>query len=88
MKTCRDKYIYKNIYFLFQFPSLCSQYFKLITFLAEINPEKFASIPHELFKNLMASIELGLNAYPFNFGLSFHLQLYFVLSRWAGSAEP
>ena len=55
-----------NIYFCFQFPSLCSQYFKLITFLAEINPEKFASIPHELFKNLMASIELGLNAYPFN----------------------
>ena len=49
---------------LFQFPSLCSQYFKLIEFLTEMHPDKFIALPEELFRGLMASVELGLSSYP------------------------
>ncbi|KAL5009683.1 hypothetical protein ScPMuIL_011988 [Solemya velum] len=48
---------------LLKFPSLCSQYFKLIAFLAEVHPDKFQEIPEELFNSLMASVELGLSSY-------------------------
>ncbi|KAL3883791.1 hypothetical protein ACJMK2_030022 [Sinanodonta woodiana] len=48
---------------LLKFPSLCLQYFRLITFLAECNPEKFSSIPDDLFRSLMYSVELGLSSF-------------------------
>ncbi|CAI9742263.1 exportin-4-like isoform X1 [Octopus vulgaris] len=48
---------------LLKFPNLCSQYFKLITFLAECHPEKFCLLPAELFKAFMDSVQMGLNAY-------------------------
>ncbi|KAK6169678.1 hypothetical protein SNE40_020678 [Patella caerulea] len=48
---------------LLKFPSLCSQYFKLLTFLTDIHPEKFTSLPENLFKALVASIEHGLTAF-------------------------
>ncbi|KAL4233256.1 Exportin-4 [Mactra antiquata] len=48
---------------LLKFPSLCSQYFKLITFLTEMHPDKFTSLPEELFKSLMTSLEMGLVSY-------------------------
>lgn len=51
--------------FLFQFPSLCNQYYKLITFICEIFPEKIPQLPEELFKSLMYSLELGMTSYPF-----------------------
>jgi len=47
-----------------QFPSLCNQYYKLITFMCEIFPEKIPQLPEDLFKSLMVSLELGLTSYP------------------------
>ncbi|KAK3098488.1 hypothetical protein FSP39_019964 [Pinctada imbricata] len=58
---------------LLKFPTLCSQYYKLIAFLAEVHPEKFVCLDHELFKSLMASVELGLSLYPLC--LVFHMLL-------------
>lgn len=49
---------------LFQFPSLCNQYYKLITFICEIFPEKIPQLPEDLFKSLMFSLELGMTSYP------------------------
>ncbi|XP_061176526.1 exportin-4-like [Saccostrea echinata] len=48
---------------LLAFPTLCAQYFKLVTFLAEIHPDKFSSLPENLLNSLMASVELGLSRY-------------------------
>ncbi|XP_050392474.1 exportin-4 [Patella vulgata] len=48
---------------LLKFPSLCSQYFKLLTFLTDIHPEKFTSLPENLFKALVTSVEHGLTAF-------------------------
>ena len=53
------------IYCLFQFPVLCSEFFKLTTCLCEMYPAKMSLLPEELFKNLMASLEVGLSKYPF-----------------------
>uniref|UniRef100_A0AAV2JYF6 Exportin-4 n=2 Tax=Knipowitschia caucasica TaxID=637954 RepID=A0AAV2JYF6_KNICA len=47
---------------LLKFPSLCNQYYKLITFICEIFPEKIPLLPEELFKSLMFSLELGMTA--------------------------
>jgi hypothetical protein len=47
---------------LLKFPSLCVQYFKTITFVCEIYPEKITSLNPELQKNLVASLELGLTS--------------------------
>lgn len=53
-----------NPVFAFQFPSLCNQYYKLITFICEIFPEKIPQLPEDLFKSLMFSLELGMTSYP------------------------
>ena len=45
---------------LLKFPNLCLQYFKTITFVCEIYPEKITSLEPNLQKNLVASLELGL----------------------------
>merc|ERR1712013_368093 len=45
---------------LLKFPNLCLQYFKTITFVCEIYPEKITSLDPGLQKNLVASLELGL----------------------------
>ncbi|XP_067013326.2 exportin-4 isoform X2 [Anabrus simplex] len=49
---------------MLKFPSLCLQYFKMITFVCEIYPEKVCQLPLDLLKILLGSIELGLS----NFG--------------------
>ncbi|POI33938.1 hypothetical protein CIB84_002310, partial [Bambusicola thoracicus] len=49
---------------LLKFPSLCNQYYKLITFICEIFPEKIPQLPEDLFKSLMYSLELGMSSYP------------------------
>uniref|UniRef100_A0A4W3H4C1 Exportin-4 n=1 Tax=Callorhinchus milii TaxID=7868 RepID=A0A4W3H4C1_CALMI len=49
---------------LLKFPSLCNQYYKLITFICEIFPEKIPQLPEDLFKSLMYSLELGMTSYP------------------------
>ncbi|XP_063862647.1 exportin-4-like [Scylla paramamosain] len=57
---------------LLKLPSLCSQYFKMVTFIAEIYPSKVCMLPEELMKNLLASIELGLTSFGADVGtLSF-----------------
>ncbi|ESO89303.1 hypothetical protein LOTGIDRAFT_106479, partial [Lottia gigantea] len=48
---------------LLKFPTLCSQYFKLLTFLSDVHPEKFTTLPENLFKSLVTSIEHGLTAF-------------------------
>lgn len=45
------------------FPVLCSEFFKLTTCVCEMYPEKMSSLPDALFKNLMASLEVGLVNY-------------------------
>lgn len=48
---------------LLKFPSLCIQYFKTVTLICEIYPEKICSLnPPELLNNLMSSLQLGLTA--------------------------
>jgi len=47
---------------LLKFPNLCLQYFKTITFVCEIYPEKVTSLNPDLQKNLVASLELGLTS--------------------------
>eukprot|EP00069_Balaena_mysticetus_P015410 bmy_09222T0 len=49
---------------LLKFPTLCNQYYKLITFICEIFPEKIPQLPEDLFKSLMYSLELGMTSYP------------------------
>ncbi|XP_068202365.1 LOW QUALITY PROTEIN: exportin-4-like [Palaemon carinicauda] len=48
---------------LLRLPTLCSQYFKMVTFIAEIYPSKVCQLPEDLMKNLLASIELGLTSF-------------------------
>jgi len=47
---------------LLKFPSLCLQYFKTITFVCELYPEKICALNPDLQKNLVASLELGLTS--------------------------
>ncbi|XP_033635740.1 exportin-4-like [Asterias rubens] len=48
---------------LLKFPILCSEYFKLITFICELFPNKIALLAESLFNNFMASVEVGLTEY-------------------------
>uniref|UniRef100_A0A452QAN4 Exportin-4 n=1 Tax=Ursus americanus TaxID=9643 RepID=A0A452QAN4_URSAM len=43
---------------LLKFPTLCNQYYKLITFICEIFPEKIPQLPEDLFKSLIMSSEV------------------------------
>lgn len=45
---------------LLRFPSLCLQYFKTITLVCELYPEKICTLNGNLQKNLIASLEVGL----------------------------
>ncbi|XP_014203920.1 exportin-4-like [Copidosoma floridanum] len=49
---------------MLKFPSLCLQYFKMITYVCEIHPDKVISLSPELLQQLLISVELGL----FSFG--------------------
>uniref|UniRef100_A0A1B6DRC6 Exportin-4 n=2 Tax=Clastoptera arizonana TaxID=38151 RepID=A0A1B6DRC6_9HEMI len=48
---------------LLKFPSLCLQYFKMITFVCEMYPEKICQQPIELFKSILMTLELGLTTF-------------------------
>ena len=48
---------------LLRFPSLCADYFKMVTFICEVYPEKICDLPENLFKNLLGSLEAGLSAF-------------------------
>lgn len=45
---------------LLKYPTLCKQYYKMITFVNEIFPQKVAQLPEDLFQKLVATVELGL----------------------------
>lgn len=47
---------------LLKFPSLCLQYFKFITFLCEIFPNKVVELQADLQQSLMKSLHVGLTA--------------------------
>uniref|UniRef100_T1IU44 Exportin-4 n=1 Tax=Strigamia maritima TaxID=126957 RepID=T1IU44_STRMM len=51
---------------LLKFPRLCLQYFKMITFVSEIYPEKICQLPEGLFKQLVASVELAFREFASN----------------------
>ncbi|KAJ8667435.1 hypothetical protein QAD02_009098 [Eretmocerus hayati] len=48
---------------LLKFPSLCLQYFKMITFVCELHPDKALTLPPELLQQLLISVELGLYSF-------------------------
>ncbi|CAD6221300.1 GSCOCG00005136001-RA-CDS [Cotesia congregata] len=48
---------------LLKFPSLCHQYFKMITLICEMHPRKVCELPLDLLKQLMASVELGFYSF-------------------------
>ncbi|GIY56076.1 exportin-4 [Caerostris darwini] len=48
---------------LLNFPGLCSQYFKLVVSVCEVQPAKICQIPNDLLKSLLSSIEFGLTSY-------------------------
>ena len=45
---------------LLRFPSLCLQYFKTVTLVCELYPDKICTLNADLQKNLIASLEVGL----------------------------
>lgn len=45
---------------LLKYPVLCTQYYKMITFVNEIYPQKVTQLPEDLFRKLIAYVELGL----------------------------
>ena len=45
---------------LLKFPSLSLQYFKTITLVCELYPDKICNLNPDMLKNLMASLQLGL----------------------------
>lgn len=44
---------------LLKYPSLCKQYYKMISFVAEMHPQKVCDLREELLKQLIMSIQLG-----------------------------
>ncbi|XP_065582120.1 exportin-4-like [Artemia franciscana] len=48
---------------LLRFPSLCQQFFKTITYVAEIHTEKIFELPPEMMTQILSSIEIGLTTY-------------------------
>ncbi|XP_066917411.1 exportin-4-like isoform X2 [Clytia hemisphaerica] len=46
---------------LLKYPKLSSEYFKLVTFVCEVYPEKLKVLPEELFKSFMASIQMAIS---------------------------
>lgn len=45
---------------LLQFPSLCTQYYKLLAFISELRPDKVLELPANLLNMILSSIELSL----------------------------
>lgn len=48
---------------LMKYPKLSNEYFKLVTFVCEVYPEKMKTLPQELFQNFMASIQMAISNY-------------------------
>lgn len=48
---------------LMKYPKLSGEYFKLVTFVCEVYPEKIKCLPLGLFQNFMASIQMAISDY-------------------------
>ena len=48
---------------LLQFPTLCSQYYKLLAFTSEMRPDKVLELPTSLMDLILQSIHLSLTRY-------------------------
>uniref|UniRef100_H2ZC64 Exportin-4 n=1 Tax=Ciona savignyi TaxID=51511 RepID=H2ZC64_CIOSA len=48
---------------LLLYPLLCSEYFKLITFLCEIYPEKIDKLSEQMLTTFIHSLQIGLSSY-------------------------
>lgn len=48
---------------LLKYPALCIQYYKMITLVNEIYPQKVCQLPEELLRRLLGSVELGLTQF-------------------------
>ncbi|XP_058796622.1 exportin-4-like [Phymastichus coffea] len=55
---------------LLKFPTLCLQYYKMITIICETYPEKVIGLPPEMLSQMLVSIELGL--YSFGYKITIH----------------
>lgn len=44
---------------------ICSQYYKLVTFMCELYPEKVEVLSDEMLHAFMRTLQLGLSSYPF-----------------------
>lgn len=48
---------------LLKFPSLCLQYYKMVTFVCELCPEKIMSLGEDLLQGILNTIQLGLQSF-------------------------
>jgi hypothetical protein len=48
---------------LLKFPQLCTQYYRLVSFAAEVYPDRVAALHEDLLSNLLASVQLGMTAF-------------------------
>jgi len=48
---------------LMKYPRLSNEYFKLVTFVCEVYPERMKDLPEDLFQNFMASIQMAISNY-------------------------
>ncbi|KAK9498372.1 hypothetical protein O3M35_003018 [Rhynocoris fuscipes] len=48
---------------LLKFPTLCLQYYKMITFVCELYPEKIVTQNEDLIKSILNSVQLGLQSF-------------------------
>eukprot|EP00124_Ichthyophonus_hoferi_P002300 Ihof_evm3s151 gene=Ihof_evmTU3s151 len=49
---------------IFNYPNLCSHYYKLVSFLSEVYPEKVATLDPTLLQSISYSLNIGLASYP------------------------
>ncbi|KAF5273427.1 hypothetical protein FQA39_LY07444 [Lamprigera yunnana] len=47
---------------LLMYPSLCSQYYKLIVLITDLYPDKISTLPDDMLKQLLQSVEVGLTS--------------------------
>ena len=70
---------------LLHYPTLCKEFFKMITFVADIYPEKVCTLPGDHLLNLFKWMEVGMEAFgpevlqqvlDFLHAISMHLALH------------
>ena len=57
----KSKYIKQKISELLKFPKLSNEFFKLITFICEVYPEKVVGLPDGVVDQIVLMLKVGLN---------------------------